>query len=84
MSGKIIATIVVGVLLASTGLASARPKVPSNVNPNGTYYDYQPFYYDQWSNNYYDRSYWGAFAPTQPWIERDPYAGTIWQGVWPY
>jgi hypothetical protein len=84
MSVKIIAVIVLGALLASTGMASARPKASSKVNPSGynNYYDYagpQPF------QNYYDRSYWNAISP-QPWIgwQRDPYAGTIWHGVAPY
>jgi hypothetical protein len=82
MSRIIIGVMAATALLTSTGLASAQQKAHSSAYPRNHYYNY----YNYTGNvpyNYYNRSYWRAF-PTQPWVQQDPYAGTMWQGVVPY
>lgn len=76
MSGKIFAAMAVTVLLATTGFASARTKTHHQVGYSGE---------RNYSTSYYDRAYWDAVSPRggADW-QRDPYAGTIWDGVAPY
>jgi hypothetical protein len=36
------------------------------------------------SDSYYNRDYWKGVAPFGAAGQRDPYAGTIWEGMAPY
>ena len=71
MTGKITAAVVAAILLGSAGAASAQ------IGRTGP--TYSPYY-----NSYYNRNYWEGVAPAGRIYQRDPYAGTVFDGVAPY
>jgi hypothetical protein len=76
MTSKITAAAVAAVLLASAGVASAQTNnhwARASVHTQGPS-----------SDSYYNRHYWDAVAPYGRAEQRDPYIGTIWEGVVPY
>ncbi len=80
MTGKITAAVVTAILLGSAGVASAQVgrTGPTNQAPYANPY-YSPYY-----NSYYNRNYWQGVAPAGRIYQRDPYAGTVFEGVAPY
>jgi hypothetical protein len=72
MTGKITAALVAAILLASAGVASAQ------IGRRG------PTYYNPYYNSYYDRQYREGVTPGGRIEQRDPYAGTVFEGVAPY
>jgi hypothetical protein len=72
MTGKITAALVAAILLASAGVASAQ------IGRHG------PTYYNPYYNSYYDRQYREGVTPRGRIEQRDPYAGTVFEGVAPY
>jgi hypothetical protein len=72
MSNKILIAAVSAILLASTGLASAQTRARSHAYGSAPYVD-----------SYFDQTYWNAVGP-HFYVQPDPYAGTIWEGVAPY
>lgn len=76
MTGKITAALVAAMVFASAGVASAQ----TNRRPvQASVLRQAPV-----SNSYYNNAYWAAVAPNGKVEQRDPYAGTIWEGVAPY
>ena len=75
MTGKITAAVVAAILLGSAGAASAQ------IGRTGP--TYSP-YYSPYYNSYYNRNYWEGVAPAGRIYQRDPYAGTVFDGVAPY
>jgi len=71
MTGKITAAVVAAILLGSAGAASAQ------IGRTGP--TYSPYY-----SPYYNRNYWEGVAPAGRIYQRDPYAGTVFDGVAPY
>jgi hypothetical protein len=71
MTGKITAAVVAAILLGSAGVASAQ------IGRTGP--TYSPYY-----SSYYNRNYWEGVAPAGRIYQRDPYAGTVFDGVAPY
>ena len=71
MTGKITAAVVAAILLGSAGVASAQ------IGRTGP--TYSPYY-----NSYYNGNYWEGVAPAGRIYQRDPYAGTVFDGVAPY
>jgi hypothetical protein len=77
MTGKITAAVVAAILLGSAGVASAQI---GRTGPNSYYSPYYSPYY----NSYYNRNYREGVAPAGRIYQRDPYAGTVFEGVAPY
>jgi hypothetical protein len=77
MIGKITSAVAVALLLGSASVASAQ--TDTRARRNGTWQ--APF-----ANSYYNEDYWRGIEGVAPYgVERrDPYAGTIWEGVAPY
>jgi len=71
MTGKITAAVVAAILLGSVGVASAQ------IGRTGP--TYSPYY-----NSYYNGNYWQGVSPAGRIYQRDPYAGTVFDGVAPY
>jgi hypothetical protein len=71
MTGKITAAVVAAILLGSAGVASAQ------IGRTGP--TYSPYY-----SPYYYSNYWEGVAPAGRIYQRDPYAGTVFDGVAPY
>jgi hypothetical protein len=65
--------VVAAILLGSAGVASAQI---GRTGPNS--------YYSPYYNSYYNRNYWEGVAPAGRIYQRDPYAGTVFDGVAPY
>jgi len=76
MTRKITAAVAVALLLGSAGIASAQTNTHA-ARVNGV--SQAPFTY-----SYYNEDYWRGIAPNGGFEQRDPYAGTIWEGVAPY
>jgi len=76
MTGKIIAAAAAAILIAATGVASAKPKTAVQVVPQTR---------AVYADSYYNKSYWDSVAPhgRSDW-QRDPYVGTVYEGVAPY
>jgi hypothetical protein len=72
------------VLSSAAGLKETAPasdaRAPRHVARQ--YWDYVPNTAYPSSDSYYNDDYWRAVGPLSP--ERDPYAGTYWDGVAPY
>jgi hypothetical protein len=79
MTGKITAAVVAAILFASAGVASAQ----TNGHSARTSSHWQAPY----SDSYYNRDYWEGVEGVAPGVrieQRDPYAGTVFEGVAPY
>jgi hypothetical protein len=76
MTRKITAAAAVALLIGSAGIASAQTNTHA-ARVNGV--SQAPFTY-----SYYNEDYWRAIEPNGSFEQRDPYAGTIWEGVAPY
>jgi ABC-type glycerol-3-phosphate transport system substrate-binding protein len=75
MTGKIAAAVVAAIVLATAGAASAQTSTrvaQANVTAPAP------------SNSYYNQDYWNAIAPAGRIQQRDPLAGTVFEGVVPY
>jgi hypothetical protein len=76
MTGKILAAAVAAAVLLSAGVASAQ----TNVHVKRVA-DRQA----QFVSSYFDKAYWDAISPHGRFVvERDPFAGTVWENVVPY
>ena len=76
MTAKITAAVVAAILLGSAGAASAQ------IGRTGP--TYSPYYSPPYYNSYYNRNYWEGVVPAGRIYQRDPYAGTVFDGVAPY
>ena len=75
MTGKIATAAVAAIVLATAGVASAQTETrvaQANVTAPAP------------SNAYYNSDYWNAIADRGRDFKRDPYAGTVFEGVVPY
>lgn len=76
MTGKITAAVAAALLLATAGVASARPA--AHFANSGTALQ------SSHADSYYNRDYWDSVSPAGRIDLRDPYVGTPFEGVAPY
>ena len=76
MTGKITAALVAAIVLASAGVAPAQTNRHSARTSNQVHW--QAPYFD----SYYNKDYWDAVGVREE--QRDPYVGTVFEGVAPY
>ena len=79
MIGKLTAAAAVAILVASAGVASAQTKA-HQPRPDAAWQTWQTPY----ANSYYNGDYWRGVAPLGLTEQRDPYVGTVFEGVAPY
>jgi hypothetical protein len=88
-----IAIAIIGPLTVATPVLSAAGDLKEHASATSTvlkhrtsvvrqYWDYVPNRRYPFYNSYYNESYWKGVGPATP--DRDPYVGTIWDGVAPY
>ncbi len=76
MIGKLTAAAAVAILVVSAGAASAQTR-SHLARPDAQWQT-------PYANSYYSNEYWRAIAPFGQPERRDPYAGTVFEGVAPY
>jgi hypothetical protein len=86
MTGKITAAVVAAILFASAGVASAQTNRHSArvalEQTNGHSPRTSSHWQAPYSDSYYNKDYWdGVGVRTE---QRDPYVGTVFEGVAPY
>lgn len=76
MTSKITAAVAVAFVLATAGIASARP--------NAHLHQKNTALQSSFADSYYNKDYWDAIAPNGRIQQRDPFVGTYFEGVVPY
>lgn len=80
MISKIAVAVAAAIVLASAGAASAQPN-PHSVRRVAVRHAPAPY---PFTDSYFNKEYWDGIAPLGRYEERNPYAGTVWDGVVPY
>jgi hypothetical protein len=82
MIRKMTSLVAVALVLGSAGIASAQTNTHA-ARVNGA--RQAPFATSDYNGGaYFNEGYWRAIAPNGAIEQRDPYAGTVWEGVVPY
>lgn len=88
MTGKITAALVAAIVLASAGVAPAQTEKHSasvasaQTNRHSARASNQVRWQAPYFDSYYNKDYWDAVGVREE--QRDPYVGTVFEGVAPY